>query len=91
MKMAFEMADFNVIKILNEPIDAAISYGSNINVSYNRNVLIFDLRGGTFDISILTIKDNIFDIKCAGGDSHLGGDDFDYLLMDYFIMELKKI
>ena len=90
MKMAFEMADFNVINILNEPIAAAISYRLNINVSYNRNVLIFDLGGGTFDISIITIKDNKFDIKCTGGDSHLGGDDFDYLLMDYFIKEFKK-
>ena len=90
MKMAFEIAEFNVINIINEPIAAAISYGLNNNKCYNRNVLIFDLGGGTFDVTILTINNNKFDIKATDGDVHFGGDDFDNLLVEYCIKKFKE-
>ena len=90
MKMAYEIAEFNVIDIINEPIAAAIAYGLNKNVSYNRNVLVFDLGGGTFDVTILTINNNQFDIKATGGDTHFGGDDFDNLLVEYCIKKFSQ-
>jgi len=75
---AGRIAGLNVLRIINEPTAAAISYGlektqSNAEV----NVLIFDLGGGTFDVSLLTIEDGVFEVKATAGDTHLGGEDFD--------------
>ena len=80
----------NVMRIINEPTAAAIAYGLDKKVGAERNVLIFDLGGGTFDVSILTIEDGIFEVKSTAGDTHLGGEDFDQRLVDFFIKEFKR-
>jgi heat shock protein 1/8 len=66
----------NVLRIINEPTAAAIAYGLD-KKEKEKNVLIFDLGGGTFDVSLLTIDDGIFEVKATAGDTHLGGEDFD--------------
>eukprot|EP00121_Abeoforma_whisleri_P001379 Awhi_evm1s1226 len=76
-KDAGQIAGLNVLRIINEPTAAAIAYGLDKKVKEERNVLIFDLGGGTFDVSILTIEDGIFEVKSTAGDTHLGGEDFD--------------
>ena len=78
-KDAGVIAGLNVLRIINEPTAAAIAYGldKKKNMSGESNVLIFDLGGGTFDVSILTIEDGIFEVKSTAGDTHLGGEDFD--------------
>ncbi|RTG80998.1 heat shock 70kDa protein 1/2/6/8 [Schistosoma bovis] len=76
-KDAGAIAGLNVLRIINEPTAAAIAYGLDKKVGGERNVLIFDLGGGTFDVSILTIEDGIFEVKSTAGDTHLGGEDFD--------------
>ncbi|XP_023265748.1 heat shock 70 kDa protein-like, partial [Seriola lalandi dorsalis] len=76
-KDAGVIAGLNVLRIINEPTAAAIAYGLDKGKSGERNVLIFDLGGGTFDVSILTIEDGIFEVKSTAGDTHLGGEDFD--------------
>ena len=76
-KDAGTIAGLNVLRIINEPTAAAIAYGLDKKVGAERNVLIFDLGGGTFDVSILTIEDGIFEVKSRAGDTHLGGEDFD--------------
>jgi molecular chaperone DnaK (HSP70) len=72
-----------VLRIINEPTAAAIAYGLDKKVSggEKRNVLIFDLGGGTFDVSILTIEEGVFEVKATSGDTHLGGEDFDNRLV----------
>jgi len=89
-KDAGVIAGLNVLRIINEPTAAAIAYGLDKKVSQERNVLIFDLGGGTFDVSILTIDDGIFEVKATAGDTHLGGEDFDNRLVDWFVKEFKK-
>ena len=84
------IAGLNVLRIINEPTAAAIAYGLDKKVSQERNVLIFDLGGGTFDVSILTIEDGIFEVKATAGDTHLGGEDFDNRMVDWFVKEFKK-
>eukprot|EP00463_Aulacantha_scolymantha_P003998 TRINITY_DN4951_c0_g1_i1.p1 TRINITY_DN4951_c0_g1~~TRINITY_DN4951_c0_g1_i1.p1 ORF type:complete len:221 (-),score=30.39 TRINITY_DN4951_c0_g1_i1:241-903(-) len=76
-KDAGTISGMNVLRIINEPTAAAIAYGLDKKVGSERNVLIFDLGGGTFDVSILTIEDGIFEVKSTSGDTHLGGEDFD--------------
>ena len=76
-KDAGTIAGLNVLRIINEPTAAAIAYGLDKKVGAERNVLIFDQGGGTFDVSILTIEDGIFEVKSRAGDTHLGGEDFD--------------
>uniref|UniRef100_H3C5U6 Heat shock protein 8 n=1 Tax=Tetraodon nigroviridis TaxID=99883 RepID=H3C5U6_TETNG len=76
-KDAGTISGLNVLRIINEPTAAAIAYGLDKKVGSERNVLIFDLGGGTFDVSILTIEDGIFEVKSTAGDTHLGGEDFD--------------
>uniref|UniRef100_A0A3Q3XJ86 Heat shock protein family A (Hsp70) member 2 n=1 Tax=Mola mola TaxID=94237 RepID=A0A3Q3XJ86_MOLML len=76
-KDAGVIAGLNVLRIINEPTAAAIAYGLDKGKSGERNVLIFDLGGGTFDVSILVIEDGIFEVKSTAGDTHLGGEDFD--------------
>uniref|UniRef100_A0A8C5A6X2 Heat shock protein 70 n=1 Tax=Gadus morhua TaxID=8049 RepID=A0A8C5A6X2_GADMO len=89
-KDAGVIAGLNVLRIISEPTAAAIAYGLDKDKSSERNVLIFDLGGGTFDVSILTIKDGIFKVKSTAGDTHLGGEDFDNRLVDHFVEEFKR-
>ena len=89
-KDAGVIAGLNVLRIINEPTAAAIAYGLDKKVSAERNVLIFDLGGGTFDVSILAIEDGIFEVKSTAGDTHLGGEDFDQYMVDHFVKEFKR-
>ncbi|TPP64250.1 Constitutive heat shock protein 70 [Fasciola gigantica] len=84
------IAGLNVLRIINEPTAAAIAYGLDKKVGSERHVLIFDLGGGTFDVSILTIEDGIFEVKSTAGDTHLGGEDFDSRMVSHFIQEFKR-
>jgi len=84
------ISGLNVLRIINEPTAAAIAYGLDKKVGGERNVLIFDLGGGTFDVSILTIEEGIFEVKSTAGDTHLGGEDFDNRLVSHFISEFKR-
>ena len=81
-----------MLRIINEPTAAAIAYGLDKKKCEGKesNVLIFDLGGGTFDVSILTIEDGIFEVKSTAGDTHLGGEDFDNRMVDHFINEFKR-
>ena len=88
-KDAGQIAGLNVLRIINEPTAAAIAYGLD-KKSEEKMVLIFDLGGGTFDVSLLCIDDGIFEVKATAGDTHLGGEDFDNVLMKYFIDEFKR-
>ena len=89
-KDAGVIAGLNVLRIINEPTAAAIAYGLDSKSSGEKNVLIYDLGGGTFDVSILTIEESIFEVKATAGDTHLGGEDFDTLLVEYFIQEFNR-
>ncbi|XP_008307673.1 heat shock cognate 70 kDa protein-like [Cynoglossus semilaevis] len=89
-KDAGVIAGLNVLRIINEPTAAAIAYGLDKKVGHERNVLIFDLGGGTFDVSILTIDDGIFEVKSTAGDTHLGGEDFDNRMVNHFISEFRR-
>ena len=88
-KDAGHICGLNVLRIINEPTAAAIAYGLD-KKEEEKNVLIFDLGGGTFDVSLLSIDDGIFEVKATAGDTHLGGEDFDNILMKYFIDEFKR-
>merc|ERR1711985_113678 len=89
-KDAGAIAGLNVLRIINEPTAAAIAYGLDKKTSGETNVLIFDLGGGTFDVSLLTIDDGIFEVKATAGDTHLGGEDFDNRLVNHFVQEFKR-
>jgi len=89
-KDAGTIAGMNVLRIINEPTAAAIAYGLDKKVGMERNVLIFDLGGGTFDVSILTIEDGIFEVKSTSGNTHLGGEDFDNRMVNHFAQEFKR-
>ncbi|XP_031268778.1 heat shock cognate 70 kDa protein-like [Pistacia vera] len=91
-KVAGEIAGLNVMKIINEPTAAAIAYGLDNKYSCygERNILIFDLGGGTFDVSLLTIDNDIFKVKATAGDTHLGGGDFDNNVVNHFVKEFKR-
>merc|ERR1711988_220753 len=89
-KDAGAIAGLNVLRIINEPTAAAIAYGLDKKSSGETNVLIFDLGGGTFDVSLLTIDDGIFEVKATAGDTHLGGEDFDNRLVNHFTQEFKR-
>ena len=84
------IAGLNVLRIINEPTAAAIAYGLDKQVEAEKNVLIFDLGGGTFDVSLLTIEGGIFEVKATAGDTHLGGEDFDSRLVNHFGGEFKR-
>lgn len=88
-KDAGQISGLNVVRILNEPTAAAIAYGLDKNEG-EKNILVFDLGGGTFDVSILTIDGGLFEVIATSGDTHLGGADFDQRVMDYFIKLIKK-
>lgn len=88
-KDAGKIAGLNVLRIINEPTSAAIAYGLD-NVKEEKKILIYDLGGGTFDVSLLCIEDGIFEVKATSGDTHLGGEDFDNLLVLHFSREFKQ-
>lgn len=88
-KDAGKICGLNVLRIINEPTAAAIAYGLDKKLE-EKMILIFDLGGGTFDVSLLCIDDGIFEVKSTAGDTHLGGEDFDNILMKYFIDEFKR-
>jgi len=89
-KDAGAIAGLHVLRIINEPTAAAIAYGLDSKTSAEKNVLIFDLGGGTFDVSLLTITEGVFAVKAVAGDTHLGGEDFDNNLLEHFKGEFKK-
>ncbi|CAN6280786.1 unnamed protein product [Urochloa humidicola] len=91
-KDAGVIAGLNVMRIINEPTAAAIAYGLDKKATSvgEKNVLIFDLGGGTFDVSLLTIEEGIFEVKATAGDTHLGGEDFDNRLVNHFVQEFKR-
>ena len=91
-KDAGTIAGLNVLRIINEPTAAAMAYGLEKVSSQDgeKNILIYDCGGGTFDVSLLTIDDGIFEVKATAGDTHLGGEDFDNILVQYFKNEFKK-
>merc|ERR1711900_134871 len=84
------IAGLNVLRIINEPTAAAIAYGLDKKTTGERNVLIFDLGGGTFDVSLLTIEEGIFEVKATAGNTHLGGEDFDNRLVAHFKREFSR-
>jgi len=88
-KDAGTIAGINVLRIINEPTAAAIAYGLD-KKGKEKNVLIFDLGGGTFDVSLLSIEEGIFEVKATAGDTHLGGEDFDNRMVDHFVQEFKR-
>ncbi|XP_045797288.1 heat shock cognate 70 kDa protein-like [Trifolium pratense] len=87
---AGSIAGLNVIRIINEPTAAAIAYGLDKRSDGKRNIFVFDLGGGTFDVSILSIKGDVFEVKATAGNTHLGGEDFDNRMLNYFVEEFKK-
>ncbi|MGB9175733.1 MAG: molecular chaperone DnaK [Methanoregula sp.] len=87
-KDAGKIAGLEVLRIINEPTASALAYG--IDKEQDVTVLVYDLGGGTFDVSILTLGDGVFEVKSTAGNNHLGGDDFDKLVQDYLIEEFKK-
>jgi len=89
-KDAGTISGMNVLRIINEPTAAAIAYGLDKKGSGERNVLIYDMGGGTFDVSLLTIEDGIFEVKATAGDTHLGGEDFDNRLVDFCMQDFKR-
>jgi L1 cell adhesion molecule like protein len=89
-KDAGKIAGLNVLRIINEPTAAAIAYGLEKKNQGEQNILVFDLGGGTFDVSLLTIDDGIFEVKATSGDSRLGGEDFDTRLVNYVSQEFKR-
>jgi L1 cell adhesion molecule like protein len=84
------ISGLNILRIINEPTAAAIAYGLDKKTEGEKNVLIFDLGGGTFDVSLLAIEDGIFEVKATAGDTHLGGEDFDNKLVDHLVAEFKR-
>jgi L1 cell adhesion molecule like protein len=91
-KDAGAIAGLNVQRIINEPTAAAIAYGLDKKgqSTVEKNILIFDLGGGTFDVSLLTIEEGIFEVKATAGDTHLGGEDFDNRVVNHFVQEFKR-
>jgi heat shock protein 5 len=87
-KDAGKIAGLNVERIINEPTAASIAYG--MDQKKEKNILVFDLGGGTFDVSLLSIEDQVFEVLSTAGDTHLGGEDFDLKLTDYFMNIFKK-
>jgi molecular chaperone DnaK len=87
-KDAGKIAGLEVLRIVNEPTAAALAYG--LEKSEDQTILVYDLGGGTFDVSILELGDGFFEVKATSGDNRLGGDDFDQLVMDYLVAEFKK-
>jgi L1 cell adhesion molecule like protein len=90
-KDAGAIAGLNVLRIINEPTAAALAYGLDKNLKGEKNILIFDLGGGTFDVSVLSIDEgSLFEVKSTAGDTHLGGEDFDNRLVTHFADEFQR-
>ena len=89
-KDAGAISGMNVLRIINEPTAAAIAYGLDKKGQGERNVMIFDLGGGTFDVSLLTIEEGIFEVKATAGDTHLGGEDFDNKMVEWCTEQFRK-
>ena len=89
-KDAGVIAGLNIKRMINEPTAAALAYGLDKCTGKERKVLIFDLGGGTFDVSLLTIDDGVFEVKATAGDTHLGGEDFDTLIVEWAVEEFKR-
>src|SRR5437660_6083129 len=87
-KDAGKIAGLNVLRIINEPTAAALAYG--LDKKKNETILVFDLGGGTFDVSVLDVGDGVFEVRSTAGDTHLGGDDFDKRIVDWLVEEFKK-
>jgi len=87
-KQAGEIAGLEVIRIINEPTAAALAYG--LDKKQSHNIAVYDLGGGTFDVTILELGEGVFQVKATNGDTHLGGDDFDQLIVDFLAAEFKK-
>jgi heat shock protein 5 len=88
-KDAGTIAGLHVLRIINEPTAAAIAYGLNKKAGESQ-IIVYDLGGGTFDVSLLSIDDGVFEVLATAGDTHLGGEDFDNRVMDYFVAQYKK-
>ena len=89
-KDAGRIAGLEVERIINEPTAAALAYGLD-KMDHDEKILVYDLGGGTFDVSILELGDGVFEVLATAGDNRLGGDDFDQIVMDYLVQEFKKI
>ena len=89
-KDAGSIAGLEVLRIINEPTAAAIAYGMDKTADKEKNILIFDLGGGTFDVSLLTIESGVFEVKATAGDTHLGGEDFDNRMVEYCVADFLK-
>ena len=89
-KNAGTIAELNVLRIINEPTAAAIAYGHDKKISEMRNILVFDIGGGTFDVSIVTVRENSFEVRATAGDTHLGGEDFNNRMIDWFVKDFRK-
>jgi len=87
-KDAGTIAGLNVVRILNEPTAAAIAYG--LDKKQELNIIVFDLGGGTFDVSVLTIDEGVFEVIATSGNTHLGGEDFDQRVMNHFMKVFKR-
>jgi heat shock protein 5 len=88
-KDAGTIAGLNILRVVNEPTAAAIAYGLD-KTGTERQVIVYDLGGGTFDVSLLSIDDGVFEVLATAGDTHLGGEDFDHRVMDYFVKQYNK-
>jgi endoplasmic reticulum chaperone BiP len=89
-KDAGTIAGLEVMRIINEPTAAALAYGLHLNQDKESKIIVYDLGGGTFDVSLLSIEDGVFQVLATAGDTHLGGEDFDNRVMDYFVKLYKK-
>src|SRR3990167_5424159 len=87
-KQAGEIAGLEVVRIINEPTAAALTYG--LDKKHSHTIAVYDLGGGTFDITVLELGEGVFEVKASNGNSHLGGDDFDQTIMNYLVAEFKK-
>jgi len=87
-KDAGKIAGLEVLRIINEPTASSLAYG--LDKKTDENIAVYDLGGGTFDISVIEVSDGVFEVRSTNGDTHLGGDDFDQLLIDYIVTEFKK-
>src|SRR5690349_11696944 len=87
-KDAGKIAGLNVLRIINEPTAASLAYG--LDKEHDQTILVFDLGGGTFDVSVLELGDGVFEVKSTAGDNHLGGDNFDKAIVDWMVSEFKK-
>src|SRR5689334_21662226 len=87
-KDAGKIAGLNVLRIINEPTAASLAYG--LDKESDQTILVFDLGGGTFDVSVLELGDGVFEVKATSGDNHLGGDNFDKAIVDWMVAEFKR-